>query len=102
LARQVVWAPQSKRDLFQQLDYIHSDNPSNAELVNNRILSRVINLSEAPTGRTGRVFGTYEAFVAKTSLVICYELPDDSTLHILRIIHAKRQWLEGEWPKDSE
>jgi hypothetical protein len=48
-------------------------------------------------GRAGRVVGTYEKPVARTSLIIVYQATDE-ILHIVRIIHAKRNWPEGEWP----
>lgn len=96
---QIVWAPKAKKDFFHHLDYIHSDNPYNAELVRDRILTRIASMAITPTGRYGRVFGTYEIYVPKTALIISYELPDDKTLHILRLIHAKRNWPEGEWPE---
>ncbi len=48
-------------------------------------------------GRAGRVVGTYEKPVARTSLIIVYQATDE-ILHIVRIIHAKRNWPEREWP----
>jgi toxin ParE1/3/4 len=102
VARQIVWAPKAKRDLFSQLDYIAADSEQNASLVRERILSRVVSLSSMTTGRPGRVFGTYEVYVPKTSLIICYDVPNEKIVQILRVIHAKRNWLEGEWPHDIE
>lgn len=99
MTRHVIWAPKAKKDFFQHLDYIHNDSPNNAELVRNRILTRVTSLAKTPTGRSGRVFGTYEIYVPKTSLIISYELPDEKTLNILRLIHAKRNWPKNEWPE---
>ncbi len=100
MTRRVIWAPKARKDLFHHLDYIYNESPGNAELVRDRILLRVISLGQTATGRTGRVFGTYEAYVPKTSLIISYEVPDAKTLHVLRIIHAKRNWPEGVWPQD--
>jgi plasmid stabilization system protein ParE len=37
--------------------------------------------------------GTYENPVARTSLIIVYQVTDE-TLHIVRIIHAKGNWRE--------
>lgn len=99
MARRVIWAPKAQRDLFDCFDYIFADHPPNADLVRNRILKRVTSLSDMTTGRPGRVFGTFEALVTKTSMIICYELPDKQTLHVLRIIHAKRSWPDGGWPE---
>ena len=99
VTRQIVWAPKAKKDFFHHLDYIQADSPNDAELVRDRILTRVMSLAKTPTGRPGRVFGTYEIFVPKTSLIISYELPDDKTLHILRLTQARRNWPENEWPE---
>lgn len=102
MSRHVIWAPKARKDLFAHLDYIGSDSLQGAALVRERILSRVDLLGHNATGRAGRVFGTYEVSVAKTSLIISYEIPDQKTLHVLRIIHARRNWPEGEWPLDSK
>lgn len=100
--RQAIWAPKARIDLLLNLDYVAADSSLNANLVRERILARVISLANLTTGRAGRVFGTYEVYVPKTSLIICYDVPDEDTLHILRIIHAKRNWPEGEWPREAE
>jgi plasmid stabilization system protein ParE len=100
--RLVIWAPKARRDLFQHLDYVAADSLQNAERVRTRILSRVVSLASMTTGRAGRVFGTYETYVPKTSLIICYEVPDQKTLQVLRIIHTSRNWTEGQWPRDAE
>jgi toxin ParE1/3/4 len=100
MSRRIVWAPRASKDLFQQLDYISIDSPKNADLVGGRIFDRITSLALMPTGRAGRVFGTYEIHVPKTSLIISYELPDSKTLHVLRLIHGARDWPHGEWPDD--
>jgi toxin ParE1/3/4 len=100
MAKRVTWAPKALADLYSCFDYILADHPPNADRLRNRILKRVMSLSEMTTGRPGRVFGTFEAYVPKTSMIICYEVPGKDTLHILRLIHAKRDWSSGEWPKE--
>jgi toxin ParE1/3/4 len=100
VARRVIWAPKARQDLFDCFDCILADHPPNAYRVRERILKRVTSLSDMPTGRPGRVFGTFEIHVPKTSMIICYELPDKDTLHVLRLIHAKRNWEEGKWPEE--
>jgi toxin ParE1/3/4 len=100
MARQLTWAPRAQRDLFDCFDYILTDHPPNAERVRNRILKRVASLANMATGRPGRVFGTFEVPIPKTSMIICYELPDTQTLHVLRLIHAKRNWPEDQWPEE--
>jgi toxin ParE1/3/4 len=98
--RQIVWAPRASKDLFQQLDHISIESVQNAQLVSERVFDRLTLLASMPTGRAGRVFGTYEIHVPKTSLIISYELPDTKTLHVLRLIHGARDWPYGEWPED--
>jgi toxin ParE1/3/4 len=100
MARQVTWAPKALQDLFNCFDYILADHPPNADRVRDRMMKRVQSLSEMPTGRPGRVFRTFESPVAKTSMIVCYEVPDKDTLHVLRIIHAKRNWPQEEWPEE--
>jgi plasmid stabilization system protein ParE len=100
MAKRVTWAPKALADLYACFDYILADHPPNADRVRHRILKRVMLLSEMTTGRSGRVFGTFEAYVPKTSMIICYEVPDKDTLHILRLIHAKRDWPSGDWPTE--
>jgi toxin ParE1/3/4 len=82
--------------LFDCFDYILADHPPNAERVSNRILKRVASLSNMATGRPGRVFGTLEVPIPKTSMIICFELPNKQTLNVLRLIDAKRNWPEEE------
>jgi toxin ParE1/3/4 len=95
----VTSASKARQDLFDCFDYSLADHPPNAYRVRERILKRVASLSEMPTGRTGRVFGTFEAYVPLTSMIICHEVPDKDTLQVLRLINAKRSWPEGEWPE---
>ena len=102
MSRRIVWAPRATKDFFQQLEYISRNSPQNAELVGQRVLDRVAALAHMATGRAGRVFGTYEIHVPKTSMIISYELPDAKTLHVLRLIHAARDWPGGGWPEDGE
>jgi toxin ParE1/3/4 len=99
MARRIVWAPKASKDFLAAIDFIAADAPANARRVADRVLRRVESLATMATGRPGRVADTYEAYVLRTSLIIAFELPDKSTINILRIIHAKRNWPEGEWPE---
>ena len=101
MKRRVRWSDNAAADYHDQLTYIADDSPTNAELVDKRIIAAIELLAARPIGRAGRVAGTYEKTVAGTSLIVAYML-DSETLHVLRIIHTKRNWLEGEWPKDME
>jgi toxin ParE1/3/4 len=100
MRRRVVWAPEARRDLDQQIEYIAAAGVHAAQLVRNRIDATVEILAERPVGRPGRVPGTFEKLVLRSTYVIAYELPDDRQLHILRVIHTSRDWPHGEWPED--
>ena len=99
MTRRVRWGEKAALDYHEQLEIIANDSPANAELVDNRIIAAVELLAKQPIGRAGRVAGTYEKSIAGTSLIVAYMLKDE-TLHIVRIIHMKRQWQKGEWPEE--
>jgi toxin ParE1/3/4 len=99
MKRRIAWGDRASADYHQHLKFIADQNPGNADLVDQRLMAAIEALAEIPIGRVGRVSGTYEKPVTKTSLIISYQLHDE-TLNIIRIIHAKRNWPEGEWPQD--
>ncbi len=98
MARRIIWAPKATRDFLAAIDFIEADSKVNGSRVADRLLKRVESLAAMATGRAGRVAGTYEVYMPRTSYIIVFELPDKSTIHVLRVIHAKRNWPEGEWP----
>ncbi len=100
MKRRVRWSDKAASDYHDQLTYIADNSPTNAELVDKRIIAAIELLAARPIGRAGRVAGTYEKSVAGTSLIVAYLL-EGETLHVLRIIHTSRNWPEGEWPKDG-
>jgi toxin ParE1/3/4 len=100
MARRIIWAPKASRDFLGAIDFIEVESKEYAKLVATRILKRVEALSEMTTGKPGRVVDTYEVYVPRANYLIAYELPDKGTIHILRVIHAKRNRPEGEWPRD--
>lgn len=99
MKRRVRWSEKAAADYHQQLTQIADDSPTNAELVDKRIIAAIELLASRPIGRAGRVAGTYEKLVTGTSLIVAYLL-DGEVLHVLRIIHTKRDWPHGKWPKD--
>ena len=99
MKRRIRWAAKASSDYHRQLEYIAKQNPNNADIVDQRLMAVVEALSEMPIGRVGRVTGTYEKPIARTSLIIVYQLTDE-ILHVVRIIHGKRNWPEGEWPQE--
>ena len=98
MKRQISWSAKASADYHGQLEFIAEENPNNADLVDQRLMAAIDLLSEMPVGRAGRVAGTYEKPVTRTSLIIAYRVTAE-TLHIIRVIHAKCNWPEGKWPK---
>ena len=98
MKRQISWSAKASADYHGQLEFIAEENPNNANLVDQRLMAAIDLLSEMPVGRAGRVAGTYEKPVTRTSLIIAYRVTAE-TIHIIRVIHAKRNWPEGKWPK---
>ena len=99
MKRQISWSTKASADYHGQLEYIAEQSPNNAELVDQRLMAAIELLAEIPIGRAGRVVGTCEKPVTRTSLIVAYRVTDEN-LHIVRIIHAKRDWPQGEWPKE--
>ncbi|MEK1896217.1 MAG: type II toxin-antitoxin system RelE/ParE family toxin [Rhizobium sp.] len=95
--RRVVWSVDAHRDYLDILRYIADDNPDAAERVVDAIEDAGNRLGEFPTGRPGRVTGTYEKVVTGLPYIIAYALTDEAVV-IVRVIHTARHWLEEEWP----
>lgn len=101
MTREVVWSRAALDDLKAQLVYIAVDNPDAARRVADALRDAAAGLGKAPTGRQGRVAGTYEKSVARLPYVIAYAISvkaDRETVAILRVIHTARDWPKGRWP----
>jgi plasmid stabilization system protein ParE len=100
--RSVHWTRHALDDLKQQADYIARENPSAAYRIAERIRRAGNSLGEMATGHYGRMEGTYEKLVRGTRYILVYLLErwgEDEMVAILRVIHASRDWPEGEWPE---
>ena len=101
--RRVAWAESALSDYCEVIGYIATDNVAAAEKVARRIDHVIENLAFMPTGRRGRVAGTYEALVADLLYIVAYSLSEElsgaETVMVLRIIHGARHWPEGQWPR---
>ncbi len=102
MKRIVVWSAQAADDYHRQLEYIAERSAVNADLVDQRIMAAIDLLAEMPTGHAGRVSGTYEKVIGKTSLIVAYSLRGQDRLEIIRIIHGARNWPAEGWPEDQE
>lgn len=99
MTRGIEWSGEASRDFEEAMEYIAVDSEAAALLVATRILTAIEHLGDLPTGHPGRVKGTYEKLVQKTSYVIAYTL-SDGTVGITRVIHGARDWQADEWPAE--
>ena len=101
--RRVSWSEDALAEFCEVIAYIAADDPVAAAKVAERIEKAIDDLAETPTGRRGRVSGTYEKVVAGLPYIVAYALGDMPTgegrLTILRIIHGARNGPEGAWPE---
>lgn len=103
--RRVVWAKHAHDDFRDIIGYVAHDNPAAAYKLAARIDRTIQALAGAPTGRRGRVTGTYEKVVRGLPYIVAYALGDESkgheTITILRVIHGARDWREESWPQQT-
>lgn len=73
-------------------DYIEADSPRAAAVVDDRIEAQIEGLLRTPEmGRTGRIGGTRELVVSRTSYTAAYRIESD-IVRILRVLHGAQQW----------
>ena len=100
--RRVVWSEEARQDFRGIIAYITDHNPRAAARMADRIEEAVGNLAAMPTGRRGRVAGTYEKVLPGLPYIIAYALETtpagEEPLAVLRVIHGARDWPEGRWP----
>ncbi len=88
----LVWTPRSLRNLVEISDFIAIDNPQAAQRVLDRIVEAVQLLRDQPAaGRTGRIRGTRELYIAGTRYIVAYR-EEASSVTIVAVIHASRLW----------
>ena len=100
--REIIWSPLASTDLYEQLEYIGRDNAQKAVLVRERVMAAAARLARLSIGRPGRVIGTYEVQVQKTSLILAYQFVNTDMIEILRLVHMARDWPPGKWPKETK
>ncbi len=95
MRRPVRWSSDALADLTDQLAYIASEKPSAARRVADALDRTALALGDMPTGRAGRVTGTYEKSVTGLPYVIAYALMLQGGVQavaIVRVIHTSRDW----------
>jgi toxin ParE1/3/4 len=98
VTRRVAWSRTALDDIKAQVAHIAADNPDAARRVATALRAAGTALATIPTGRPGRVAGTYEKSVSGLPYIIAYMLPGTDTVAIVRIIHTARDWPTGQWP----
>lgn len=88
--RRIIWSARAKREAESQFQYLEERSLQGLMLVRNRLSEAVSKLADMPVGRPSKAPGAFEKHVLKTSLIIVYELPDENTLVILRIVHTSQ------------
>jgi toxin ParE1/3/4 len=80
------------------MDYIAQDSPAAAVDVDEAIEHQADELERHPEiGRPGRVPGTHELVIARTSYIAVYEIDRDAdTVEIIRVLHGAQQWPAGQ------
>lgn len=99
MSRPVHWSIEAQNDLAEQVSYIARDNPAAAHRVADVIDRTALALGEIPTGRPGRVTGTYEKSVTRLPYILAYAITQTGgkeAVAIARVIHTSRDWPAGE------
>ena len=100
MSRPVHWSIEAQNDLAEQVSYIARDNPAAARRVADVIDRTALALGEMPTGRPGRVTGTYEKSVTRLPYILAYAITQTGgkeVVAIVRVIHMSRDWPAEEW-----
>lgn len=103
MIRRVEWSRDALDDLKAQAAYIAADNPVAARRVAARIRKIGNSLGTMATGRSGRVYGTYEQPISDLPYTVAYAVRsvpgEGETVTILRVIHGAPDWPADEWPR---
>lgn len=88
----LAWSFYAQSDRNNIYDYIDTDSPRAAILVDQRIDDSVATLKQFPEiGRLGRIPGTRELVIQHTPYIVAHTIAGD-TVRILRILHGAQIW----------
>lgn len=92
----VRWTLPALSHLDEIQDFVALDSPAAAHRLINDLMDRAeLLLSENPLiGRRGRVQGTRELVIARTSYIVVYRVSDPQ-VEILAVMHGAQEWPEG-------
>jgi len=86
------WSIDSRADRARIIEYISQDSLAAALAVDERIDAIDRQLRQFPmSGRRGKVRGTRELVIPRTSYIAIYRVRDDQVF-ILRIMHGAQRW----------
>jgi toxin ParE1/3/4 len=87
----LIWQPNARLQARYLIDYIAERNTSAAQCIKDLIDDRIALARAVPgVGRPGRVTGTRELIVHPNYIVIY--MHNDTTLTVLRVLHAHQQY----------
>ena len=101
MRRPVRWSSDALSDLADQIAWLAADNPAAARRVAAALDQAGLALGEMPTGRPGRVTGTYEKLVTGLPYILAYVIVgtgEQEEVAIVRVIHTSRDWPAEGWP----
>ena len=88
----IIWSATAASELDDHIRFVAQDSLAAAFQVQDRILAAARKIAEFPgRGRPGRLAGSREIVVARTSCLIVYTVAAER-IDILRIMHGARQW----------
>lgn len=94
--RRAVWSSDALDDLDDMIGFIGQ----NSHLAADVVLDRIESAAQMPAGRMGRVVGTHEWTVRRTSYSVASPVTENS-LTIVRVVHGATDWPDDAWPADA-
>lgn len=98
--RRVAWSRSALDDFVGAVSFIAAQDPGAASALAESMDEAARGLGWQPTGRPGRISGTYEKLVPRTRYIMAYALADEAVT-ILRVIHTARNWTREGWPDEE-
>jgi len=91
----VDWSQRAVDDLASLRAYVAENDPAAAQRVVLHIIHSIEDLlaGQPQMGRPGRVSGTRELVVPRTSYIVPYRIRDNH-IQVLRVYHGARRWPE--------
>lgn len=90
----IAWLPAAVAEREAQLAHIGADNPAAADALAGAVKDHIALLADHPDmGRAGRIKGTRELPLARTSFIAVYRVRSNlGRVEILRFLHGRQQW----------